>query len=121
MVELSKLKKEINTLMLVQGPGSSGILIKEGDCDQSVEQQRLTHRQRLLEGEKLIADMNATKRDTNLLGAKLQEMYLRNEQLSAKLNERNSHLLEAKKVIEQREKTINNIVQERDSLKVRCE
>ena len=75
----------------------------------------------MLAGEKLIAESNATKKDTNLLGAKLQEMYLRNEQLSTKLNERNSHLLEAKKISEQREKAIDDMVRERDSLKVRCE
>ena len=68
-----------------------------------------------------MADINATKKDTNLLGAKLQEMYLRNEQLSAKLNERNSHLLEAKKLIDQREKAIDDMVREQDSLRVRCE
>ena len=41
--------------------------------------------------------MDSTKNDTNLLGAKLHEMYIQNEKLSSKLNERNSHLLEAKK------------------------
>ena len=75
----------------------------------------------MLDGEKLIADINATKKDTNLLGAKLQEMYMRNEILSAKLNERNSHLLDAKKMAEQRDKMIDDMVLERDSLKVRCE
>ena len=120
-IELSKLKKEVNTLMLVPGPGSSGDHIKHTEGDSSNEQYRLTYRQRLLEGEKALASINTTKKDTNLLGAKLQEMYLRNEQLSAKLNERNSHLLEAKKLIESREKMIDDMVKESDSFKVRCE
>ena len=99
VLELSKLKKEINTLMLVNAPRSTGLLMQEPAADLNNEQHTI-QRQRLLEGEKLIADINATKKDTNLLGAKLQEMYLRNETLSAKLNERNSHLLEAKKMAE---------------------
>ena len=63
-------------------------------------------RQRLLEGEKLIAEMDATKNDTNMLGAKLQEMYVQNEKLAVKLNERNAHLLEAKQISDTRDKAL---------------
>ena len=104
--------------MLVGAPGS-GILLNQPEGSEG--EQHTTYRDRLLAGEKLIAETNATKKDTNLLGAKLQEMYMRNEQLSTKLNERNSHLLEAKKVSEQSDKVIDDLVRERDSLKVRCE
>ena len=59
----------MNTLTLVVSaePGNA----------QAIEASKKTAiRQRLLEGEKLIAEMAATKNDTNLLGAKLQEMYV---------------------------------------------
>jgi hypothetical protein len=38
VIELSKLKKEVNTLMLVPGPGSSGPLIKQADGNSTNEQ-----------------------------------------------------------------------------------
>ena len=38
VIELLKLTKEVNTLMLVPGPGSSGPLIKQADGNSTNEQ-----------------------------------------------------------------------------------
>ena len=110
--EIAKLKQEMNTLTLVVSaePGNA----------QAIEASKKTAiRQRLLEGEKLIAEMAATKNDTNLLGAKLQEMYVQNEKLAAKLNERNTHLLEVKQIADTRDKTLQDQIREKEALKAR--
>ena len=67
--EIAKLKKEMNTLTMV-------ISAEPGNIESQEPNKKVAIRQRLLDGEKLIAEMDATKNDTNLLGAKLQEMYI---------------------------------------------
>ena len=96
--EIAKLKKEMNTLTLV--------ISAEPGAQATEASKKTAIRQRLLEGEKLIAEMDATKNDTNMLGAKLQEMYVQNEKLAVKLNERNAHLLEAKQISDTRDKAL---------------
>ena len=110
--EIAKLKKEMNTLTMV-------ISAEPGIIESQEPNKKVAIRQRLLDGEKLIAEMDATKNDTNRLGAQLQEMYVQNEKLAAKLNERNSHLLDAKKAADGRDKVLENHLRERDAFKTR--